>query len=388
MPSWERLRLLLLACAGLPGCASPPQPSLSAKLGQQFQYNDNMALSETRRETVVGYQASPGVKARLKQGPWSLTATGQGDVRRYDATQWDCDSYSLGLESAYRERRNVFRLGGGYSLACSYQQQLSDTGLLVPTVRLENFSATPSWVWRWNGRTRLLAEAGYTKTDYLDLPPDAGAFSFQASQTYLARLGGQHDWSRRLGLNAGLDFSDTEYASGNTQRVYGFQAGGSYRLDRRWKLTASAGPRWIETQPLGSLILSGIGGLGLEYADRFNQFSAGYARTISPSALGEAQGYDTATAGYQRKLGRGLALSLGASFQHGQAIGGGAGLTGNFSRDFLNLTLGLLWKFARDWEAKAEYGYRWQRYHQPGSPEADANSVMFSLTYGWEWRSR
>ena len=135
------MALLVLASIGFGKDVAAAEWALKGSLGQQLQYNDNIALSTIRKDSVVGYLLTPSLQATRKtevHGHWFSRA---GDIRRYDDSRWNCDNYNLGLNNAYRTKRSVFSLSGGYAVSCSYTQQIEDTGLLVPNSQSINYQS-------------------------------------------------------------------------------------------------------------------------------------------------------------------------------------------------------------------------------------------------------
>ena len=130
------MALLVLACIGCGKDVAAAEWALKGSLGQQLQYNDNIALSTIRKDSVIGYLLTPSLQATRKTGVLDIGFQGQGDIRRYDDSRWDCDNYNLGLNNDYRTKRSVFGLSGGYSVSCSYSQQIRIQDYLCPIVSL------------------------------------------------------------------------------------------------------------------------------------------------------------------------------------------------------------------------------------------------------------
>lgn len=403
---WGHWVWLGLACYGIPGYVQAAQWALSGDLAQQLQYNDNMNFTATQKDAEFGYRLLPALKAGLKTPAWQTQFLGQGDIRRYDHPRWDCDAYLLGLDNHYAVRRNSFSLAGGYSLSCAYQQQLTDTGILVPNTQVENFRVAPSWQWRWTRRSEISLETGYSKTNYgktnlATLPTNGStpdnplSTGFIGNKSYSLRLGANHRYNRQTTLNGGTYFSRVEYTEPGTatQEIYGFQFGVNYAPHRRWLLSLGAGPRWTHFEAVNLLgseqaahtVLGNVGNISLNYKDRGHRFSIGYSNSISPSAIGQVQDYHNAFLDYTYRVSRRVVLETSVNFLHSEAVdpGPSGNSADNFKRDYVSASAAVSWEFAKDWRLQAGYTYRWQEYRQT-SATIESNTAMLSVSYSWE----
>lgn len=141
----RKTALFILACIGFGEDAAAAEWALKGTLEQALQYNDNIALSTTQKASVAGYLLTPTLQASRKTKVLDIGFTEQGDIRRYDDSRWDCDAYNLNTDNNYRTKRSVFSLSGGYAVSCSYNQQIEDTGLLVPSSQAISYRLAPSW---------------------------------------------------------------------------------------------------------------------------------------------------------------------------------------------------------------------------------------------------
>jgi hypothetical protein len=295
------IALLVLACIIFGKDATAAEWALKGSLGQQLQYDDNIVLSAIRKESVAGYLLTPSLQATRKTSVLDIALEGQGDIRRYDDSRWDCDNYHLGSNNDYRTQRSVFSLKGGYSVNCSYSQQIEDTGIILPNSQSVNYQLAPSWTWQWTSRDQLILNTSYSKTSFSN--PQNGVASntvnvFSDNDTYTVNLGGNHEWSRRLSLNGNLNFSNVQYTGSNTstQNLFGFQLGASYKINRLWSVSAGGGPMWVDTRQSSdgvtsgqgtSLSLGNVANINLSYSGQLTQFSTGFSNAINPSAIGQ-----------------------------------------------------------------------------------------------------
>jgi hypothetical protein len=402
----RRKALLVLACIGLVENVAAAEWALKGSLGQQLQYNDNIALSTIRKDSVVGYLLTPSLQATRKTKELDIAFAGQGDIRRYDDSRWDCNNYNLSSNNAYRTKRSVFNLTGGYSVSCSYSQQIEDTGLLVPNSQSENYQLTPTWTWQWTPRDQLILNALYSKISYSNsrggVISNTGidSLNFSGNDTYAVNLGGNHAWSPRLSLNGKLNFSNIQYTGSNTltQNQFGFQLGASYTINHYWAVSAGGGPVWVDSSGGTSLSLGNVANINISYKDQLSQFSTGYSNSVNPSAIGQTLQTHSVFANYSYHLTQHLLLDLNSSFTLSKSIGGQStdSPASQFDRNYFTGAAGITWELAKNWKLKGSYVYSWQDYQQAQNVQnsnvgtnlnvgtSDSNLVMLSLNYSWD----
>lgn len=402
----RRIVFLVFACAGFGKDVAAAEWTLTGSLEQQLQYDDNISLNPIRKDSVIGYLLTPKLQAARKTGVLDITVNGQGNIRRYNDSRWDCDNYSLGLSNSYRTGRGVFGLTGGYAVNCSYSQQITDTGLLAPNSQSENYRLSPSWAWQWTPRDQLILDASYSRTTFSDslggmnTSTGNGSLSLSGNDTYSVNLGANHEWSQRLFLDIKLFFSNVQYTGSNaqTQNLFGFQLDGNYAINPLWTVIAGAGPRWIDgTQQQSndissgqnsSLALGNVANISLSYNDQLSQFSTGYSNTVSPSAIGQTLQTHSLFVSYSYHLTRTLLVDFTSNFTLSQSIGGqAASQTNQFNRRYINIAAGITWEFMKNWQLKGGYVYKRQNFKQNINVQnlnSDSNLVMLFLTYSWD----
>ncbi|MGR9106904.1 MAG: outer membrane beta-barrel protein [Gammaproteobacteria bacterium] len=381
--------------------------SLTGALNQQLEYNDNISLNPIRKDSVFGYRLIPGLLAKRTTEALDLALEAGAEIRRYDDTRWNCDNYSVGFGNLYitAQKKHTLGLKGGYAVACSYSQQLTDTGLLLPNSQSETYLLAPSWTWQWSARDQLLLNASYNKTTFGQTASGLAGdvVPFTNSTTYTADLGATHKWSRRLSLNGKLSYSNVQFTGANpsTQNLFGFEAGASYLLTRNWTVRAAAGPKWVQgssntaNQSPGQnsgLTLGYVANVEVSYQGQFTNWTAGFTSSITPSAIGQNLQTQTVFANYSYQLSEFVLFLISANYSQSKSIGGQTiDATGNqFDRIFLGLSTGLTWEFMENWQLKGNYSYSRQDFKQGGNIQnlltgvSDANLVMLNLSYSWD----
>jgi hypothetical protein len=394
----KRSRLGIAAWCALAGSAHAAQWSVDGDFGNQFQYNDNISLRTNAPSSVFGYLMAPVLRAKRVSDVLNIELRGQGDIRRYDDPQWDCDNYSLGAENAYKDGRGTFRLNGGYRSTCSYSQQITDTGLLIPASQNTSYNIAPSWAWRLSSRDQVQVETSYSKSLYTgtaSLGSGSGA-TFSNSETYAVNLGGSHDWTRSLSSNGGLYFSRNKYTgnTASTQDLVGFQVGGNYDISRKWGTSFGAGLRWVDTESGsatgaasgGKWVMGNVANVSIRYNDELTHFSVGYSNALVPSAIGETLELNSVFSNFQYEFLSNLSVVVASNYYTSKNAGGE---TRSFSRDYLSASAGLVWKFARNWDLQGRYTYQTQKFPVVNQSTdvggtATSNAVMLFLNYNWD----
>lgn len=396
---------IFLACIILGKDAIAAEWVLNGTLEQQLHYDDNIVLN-TRKEPAVGYILTPGLQASRKTKVLDIAFTGQGDIRRYDDSRWDCNNYTLGSNNDYRTKRSVFSLKGGYSVNCSYSQQIEDTGIILPNIESMNYQITPSWTWQWTPRNQLTLNGSYAKTSFSSLQGsvDSNADNvFSGNETYAINLGGKHQWSRRLSLNGELNYANVQFTGFNpsTQDQFGFQLGADYAISALWAISISGGPLWVDTQQSsdsmtsrqnGSLSLGNNAAIRLNYSGQQTRFSIGFSNTVTPSAIGQTLQTSSIDANYSYRLTQNILLDITSSYSQSESIDDQSSdnSTSQFNRDYFTVAPGIVWKLAKNWQLRGSYVYRWQDFQQDNifrqvnAGTSESNAIMLSLDYSWD----
>jgi len=381
---------------------------VAGALDQGVEYDDNIALRPDATP-AFGYLLKPRFSADWNTNNMGLGLTGSGDIRRYDDEQWNCDNFSLGANQRYLMKTQVFSVAGGYSQSCSYSQQTSDTGILVPGNQSENYNLAPNWNWQFAPLDKLSLSPTYAQTSYSANGSSnelgSGA-NFQSNDTYSLNLTETHDWDRRLSSNHSLFFSRSEFSnagSASSQNMYGFQLGGQYAISRAWSINAGAGGRWVQqpssinnslgsnSNSSGSPIFTNVANLGLNYKGQSMDYGFNFSRTVNPSAYGQLLEMNSVNMNYSYQISRELAFNIDASLQKNQSIGQSETQAAR-NRTYYSASSGLVWKFSKDWNVSAKYRYRRQEYPDVQGGQAinslagaqESNAFMLHLNYNWD----
>ena len=372
--------------------------NVKASLVQQLQYNYNMTLSSTKPVATFGYFLNPSLQAIHTSESFNISVNALGNIKRYDNSLYDCENYTVGLNSQYKTHRSVFKMTGTYGISCAYSTQAQETGVIIPGIQSTNINLAPTWLWQWTPLSQVNLGVIYTNRSYSsDASSTTGISStkptsYQNYDSYTINLGLNHTWDRDLSLNGGLYFMHSQYlgSTPSTQQSLGLQLGGQYAISQHWSANFSAGIRRTEIQSNSagtssvpnSSSMSPLGNASLIYNSNPSMFSIGYSNTLMPSALGQTLQNQSIFAKYSYRITPHLLLNLNSMALQSQSIGGQstAGTTvGNYNRETFSNTVAVVWEFARNWQLKGSYLYRWQKMQ--GEASVESNTVMLSLNY-------
>ena len=375
------------------------QWKITGALDQGMEYDDNIGLRIEKTPTF-GYVLRPSVKADWSTAVMELGFSARGDIRRYDDQRWDCDNFGVGVDQRYMTRRNVFSLQGDYAQNCSYSQQDTDTGLLIPNNQSENYSLEPAWSWQMTPLDRLSLSPGYAQTSYSNFSSDIeGQVStfLRNNESYSASVAEEHQWNRRLTSTGSLFFSHSMFGNAggassegtSSQNVFGFQMGGQYAISRHWSVNAGGGGRWVQSPGTdASMSFGETYNVAISYKGKLDNYSFNFSRSVSPSSFGQIQDVTSIGMKYNRELTRELSFNVNASYSENQAVGQSLTQLGQ-KRTYYNASAELNWKFAREWRLSASYRYRMQEYDQSQfnsqlAGQRDSNAIMLHINYNWD----
>ncbi len=372
---------------------------LKGSLLQQILYNDNISLSYTGKQPVFGYILTPTLQASHTEELFDIDFSARGDIRRYDNSLWDCENYTLGLNSQYRAPRNVFMFTGGYGISCAYSQQTQEIGIAVPVAQATNYNLSPSWTWQWTEASKLSLGASYMNTSFsggASSTTGTSSTSYTNYDSYTVNLNLNHAWDRNLVVNGGLAFVNTQYmgANASTQQSFGFQLGGQYLISQHWTAKFGGGLRWTDIQQnsavtlsaSNSVIMNPTGNIDVNYDGSLDHFSIGFSSILMPSSIGQTMQILKAYASYSYFFTPNLSLGTNSYIESRQLISGQSSIgAASYSRNYATASASLDWKLAKNWTIKGAYTYQWQKLLQQGvGGISDGNIVMLSLNYAWD----
>ncbi len=402
---WDVLLMMSISMT-IPSSVMADEWKLSADLDQGLEYDDNINMTADSTP-VFGVLLRPDFIAEWNTGDREISLTGQADIRRYDDKRWDCDNFSIGLNQRYFNHRHQLFIPFEYAQNCTYSQQVSDTGLLVPNNNSEDFIISPSWIWDWSMRDQLELNVNYSFRRFYSTATNGirgNTTRFRNNKTYRITLSEQHMWTRRLSSSLNVFFSSSQFNNPGgvvKQNVFGFQLGGSYAITRKWSVDGGAGLQWVkqpvsagvagDAQDHSALLRTEVANLGLSYREKRMDVSLTFSRTVSPSAFGQVLEFNELSIRVNHKFDRAYSFNINASIQQNKSPDQTQVQTTQ-NRTFYTFSPALVWQFSRDWKLTFGYRYRRQNFSGTGSIQLDSSrlatreshSMMFHLRYDWD----
>jgi len=378
---------------------------LTGSLDQKLEYDDNINLN-VDPSAVSGYLMTPTLGVEWNTAAMTIGVTGRGDIRRYDDKQWDCETFSLSTNQQYLQKTSAFSVAGNYSRSCSYSDQLSDTGVIVPDNQSETYSLSPSWTWQWSALDQISISPSYSQTIYSSTGTRNGTettnSNLQDNTTYSLNLSESHSWTRRLNSSASFFVSRNEFGDSSNvskQNSFGFQISTEYNITRMWSANIGAGLNWVQSpsnlnvnnSSNDSLLRTEIFNAGLDYSDRRINFALDLSRRNSPSASGQITEYSTFNVNYSYEMSREWSFNIDGSMTKNESIGQSAFQISS-DRTYYTATIGVTWDFDKEWRLSTSYRYRRQEFTQSGIAQTingqestnDSNTLMINLNYNWD----
>lgn len=378
---------------------------ISSALDQSVEYDDNKGL-QTNATPAFGYTLNPSFTVELNTAVLSTGVTARGDIRRYDDERWNCEAMSLNFNQQYQMRLSLFSLSASYLQSCSTSNQDVDSGIQQPDNQSETYTLSPAWNWQWSALDFISFTPSYTKTVFSSTGTNnegVTTSSFRGSETYSLNLSERHSWTRRFSSTASLFYSSSEFNSFNgplKQTVFGFQLSSQYNITRQWVINGGAGLQWVKspgnnvsatTNNNDSLLRSENFSLSLSYSGKQINNSLAYSRAVSPSSTGQLQESNSFNISSTYKMTEKFDLTFNASVLQNESAGQGQilGQSTSSDRSYYTGSIGLGWKFAKEWRLSTSYQYSRQQITNEGqfNNEQDqprtSNAIMFHLNYNW-----
>jgi len=373
---------------------------ITGALDQSVEYDDNIDM-KVEPTPVFGYLMHPSFGVEWNTAVIKLGMTGRGDIRRYDDKQWDCDTFSLGMDQQYLQKTSVFSVTGNYSRSCSYTDQLSDTGVIEPDNESETYSLSPSWSWQWSALDRISISPSYSQTVY----SSTGTINsnFQDNKTYSLNISESHSWTRRLNSSASFFVSRSEFGSSENisiQNSFGFQISTDYNITRMWTANIGGGLNWVKSPSNSNvftnsnddeLLRTELFNFGLNYSGRRMNYAIDYSRSNRPSASGQITEYNEVNVNYSYEISREWSFNVDASMNKNQSIGQSVFQISS-DRTYYTASVGVTWDFDKEWRISTSYRYRHQQFTSSGVAQiingqeriSDSNTLMVNLNYNWD----
>lgn len=352
------------------GLAWAQRITLSPSITVSEEYDDNILLSSTDRQSDFVTAVSPALRLTITEHPWSVTATGA--LRGlYYARRSDLNSSTDNRQGSLTiEYHPTPRLRA--SLTDTLVRSL-DPGEVDPTtgITVGRFASTRNTV--TPAVTYQLTPLTHLDLQYAFSVLRSGSPLVEESDTHEATLGLRREFTRRTTGTLRYTFSRFEVEEAPARDAHLPRVGVAYALTPTARLSADGGPLFLERADGSTEVTAGG---SVQYAQEFERGrlaltydrSAGVAGTV-----GEVVTSQSLTAVLSYSVTRTLTVALDGAVRSSEAAG--------TPTDFLVYAAGVRFDYRILRWLSANAGYRYFRQDDRSGPlDLERNVIFLGLT--------
>lgn len=341
--------------------------------------NDNIKLSTTSEEEVLGGILSPQLKFGYQNDITDVSLTGRTDLNGY-AVNSDLSSVDnrATFHSGFRSELGYLVLDADFNRDTIFENVEDNDVEFLDKARVTTVTASPSYTYQVSPLDQVRLNGGFTDREYS---------SDEARLTDYQYYNGGVDWSRDVTeidiFTAGTSYGhyNPEGSDGEESDVVNLTLGWSREFTPNLSVSIAGGPTWISSQG-GDDDLGYNANARVTYEiDNRTTFAATYSLRTEPSSRGRVtQNRSRLAASLDYQLTELLTLRMAGNY-----VGKETGSTSDTSS--YGLQPSLVWRMSQDVDISASYQYRHKTTKNP-SDEASSNAVLLMLTYRpskWTW---
>lgn len=382
----------LAATCGLTSVAHGDEWYLESQMQTQASANDNLTLSSTSSEGVVGGVASPQVKLGHRSPTLDLNFTGRVDLNGYGVnSSLSSIDERLTIGGTYTGERSKIAVGAEYNRDTLFDNVEDNSGQNVDDVRVNKLSFSPSWSFQASELDLIDLNASLLDQTYGASQDDLTDYQYYTGAARWLHMVSETDTLISGGSYGRYD-PDDEISSGAD--IFNLQLGWLHQFSDNLQLQAVGGPSLTighgggsvgEGRPNGSNDLGYNADVALSYdLSDVASLRATYARSTEPTGSGATRERDRIGLALSYRLSELVTANL-----TGRYIGNEVG-SGDSEDDFkryLSLEPQLTWRIARDTDFAVAYRFQRQEF-RAGQDPAMSNAVYLTFTYRlprWSW---
>jgi hypothetical protein len=361
--------------------------------------NDNYTLAPDTITPVevVGAQirAELDVQANTQLTEFSLRPAIESMRFSGDEDDWDSDDYYLRLDWKHTRERFLAGLRADYADETTVKSELpgsdddggglgepggADGGIVAVDNNRQKVTVQPRVSFELTERSTLLADATYTDADYDD-ESTTGTSGFE-------------DLSGSLGLafssSPNSTFSARAIASNYERNVDAVETN-SYGVQLEWRSRRSEVAQWyvrvgaekvdVPSSVVGTDSSSETGfegGIGTDWSWEVTRVFLDATSAVEPNASGRLVQRNQLRFRLLHQFSPRTSGWVGARLQRDEAL---VDSTDPFrDRDYATGSLGMEWRFSRDFSLSAQYDARWQEFDDDPSART-SNAFQLSVVY-------
>jgi hypothetical protein len=360
--------------------------------------NDNYTLQPdtVTPVEVEGAQihAELGLHANTQLTTFSLTPAIESMIFP-DDEDWDSDDYYLRLDWKHERQRFLAGLRADYSDETTVKSELpssqddgdlgepdeGDSGIVTFDDKRQKLRIRPRVSFVLTERSTLLADVAYTDAEY-DQESATGNSGYESISPALGLAFATSPTStltaRAIASNYERNVDSVETDS------YGVQLDWNSRLSDITQWYVRVGAEQVDvpsTVPGTTDSKTGFeGGIGANWTYEVTRLFVDATASVEPNASGRVIQRNQLRLNVQRDFGPRTTGWVGFRYQTDDAISEDAA---SFrGRDYAIGTLGLEWRFTRDFSLVGQYDARWQEFEDDPS-DSTGNAFQLSVVYQW-----
>lgn len=368
--------VLAIAVAQMPARAD--EYSLESQLQFGIRANDNIKLSTTNEEEVVGGILSPQLKFGYQNDTTDISLTGRTDLNGYvvNSDLSSVDNRAI-FHSGYRSERGYLALDADFNRDTIFENVEDNDVEFVGEARVTSISVSPSYSYQLSALDQLEFTAGFLDRSYSS---DEG--SLTDYQYYTAGVDWSHDVTERDTFTAGTSYGRYEPEGSDSEEsdIINLSLGWEHDFSPNFNVAVAAGPTWISS-PGDDDLGYNVNVRATYEIDEQLTFTTTYTLQTEPSSRGRVtENRSRLAASLDYELTQRLTLRMAGNY---------VGKETGSSSDTSSYTLqpSLIWQVSQQTDLSASYQYRHKTTDNP-SDEASSNAVMVTLTYRpdrWTW---
>ena len=345
--------------------------SLTGKVDQRFEFDDNARLRSSGSDVLYGSTTSPEGRYRYRSPTLDFNVFARLDFSRYSDSLFDTEDQELRTSSTYRTERGIFALDGNLERDSTRTSEVDDTGNFETLATRLSYNVRPSYSYQLSQRDLVRLNFDYTGVDY-------DTRSLTGYRFYSGGASWENVYSRQTTLSIGVNASLQDAENATQSSFYVLQVGAVHSFSPRLQVSASAGPRFSEQEtPLGTD--TGIGvqfAAGVDYSiSEQTTISATVSQSVTPSSGGASRERRTINVSANHQFLPRLTFVLPAYFQDDSDPNTNSTAS---DRTYFSVSPGLRWQITQDWDLSANYRYRWQEQGSGATASSHAAIVGFN----------
>jgi hypothetical protein len=368
-----RLALAILCVGCLSKHAGATELKLKAQLDGSVEYDDNILLTSTTKQSAERYSVHPVATLSAANERNQATLEGSGYVERFDGVSGrDVNDYSVSFNDQYRASELMtLGLNASYDRQSLLRAELLDTGLIAQSGHRRSITGGASIAYQLSETDGISLSGSYNDSAYSSaLLTDY--VSYQVGAAWNKRISDRvsivTSISGAAENPASVLIPDSRYAMGSL--------GFDYATSETTSVGASAGGYYLDRgAPLGGE--AGFSASAHATAKtEFTTFSLEASHGASPSGVGQLVRSTDVSVTLSHRLGEHLYFDADAAIRFVETQGI---VSFALNRKYYDGSAALRWEFGRYFALSTHYRHSRQQI-AGGGLWADANRVGATLT--------